>query len=985
MAVMEVIMRSGIWLTLIDVLVSIVLAYPMFPQVTFFQPPTYAGVGNVFVADFNGDGKPDLLISDGSLQLGVGNGTFTAGTNVSGTPLAVADFNGDGKPDILELGTATLVVLLGNGDGTFQPAISTPSSATLVTVAAADLKGNGRADVVGVFNSSLLVYTSNGDGTFAQPVAYALGTSSLNAPILSIGDFNGDIKADVAVGIAGEEIVLLGNGDGTLKTPAKTSTAISGMEFAGAGDFNGDGKLDLALSHLECGSGCPGAVYILLGNGDGTFQTPVQAFIGDGPLVAADVNGDGKLDLLCESGALMQIYLGKGNGTFSNASSYALFTSSGVGVADFDADGKLDVAVGGSILLGNGDGTFQGIPFGVGPNKGPASSAPNAGSWVAGPFGKNHTQAMAVLFGTQLGIFATNGANALSLIHTYTLQQTGYGIVVADFNGDGKVDLVVGGTDLASQNWGYSVLLGVGDGSFQSPVFFVQSGTYWGSIAAGDFNNDHKLDLAVAAGSSDELSILLGHGDGTFAPPVPYYDAGFSLLLIGDFNGDGNLDIAAGGQGTVILFGNGDGTFKPAVTPASLNGFSATLTADVNNDGKPDLICSGCNYHVALGNGDGTFRLVPESYVGLSSHYLPVAIADFNGDGKADYLALNPGNVPMVILGNGDGTFGSRIGIPGFSSTLCNSCSVADVNGDGRPDMVFPGQGPISGVAVLLNTTPSGFGMSASGLSPATVTAGDSANSTVTVTPIFGFNGSITISCESLPSGASCAFNPPSIANSSGTSTLTITTSASTAAGTYPVQVHGNSGSVASSVSLSLVVQAPPDFTIGAPSGSSTSRTISAGQTASFSLALAPAGSFSGTVNLSCSISPAATPAPTCSLSSSSVQISDSGTQPVTVNVGTTGSSMMSRLHSFDFPLAIMPLAGGLLWLGSTCLRPRNHKRVKAFLAPSLVLVLASCLSCGGGSSPAHNVRTPSGTYAVTITATSGSLSHRIDLQVIVR
>jgi hypothetical protein len=768
------------------------------------------------VADYNGDGKPDILTSDGTMNLGNGDGTFKLGTPVSGSSgpvLAVADFNGDGKADVLEQGTGTLLVMQGNGDGTFQAPISTASGASLVAVAATDLNGDGKADVVGVFGSSLFVYISKGDGTFAAGVSYNLGTNA--GALLSLGDFNGDRKMDVAVSTTGtfiatgQEVVLLGNGDGTFQTTPKISAGVYFPQYAATGDFNGDGKLDLAISSSAiCEVTCvnSASVNVLLGNGDGTFQVPVASIPTNAPLAAADLNSDGKLDLVLQySSSFAQIYLGNGDGTFSNTNNYVLNMPylnqfapvSGIAIADFNLDGKLDIASGDSVQLGNANGTFQGIPLGLIPT-------PTLISAVAiGDFDKNGTPDVAVTSTQDVNgansyyvyILSNDGTGKLTLSNTYTLQDSGEVIVTADFNGDGNLDLVVIGLDPITQYWGYSVLLGNGNGSFESPVFYPQNVNGGGTTVVADFNHDGKLDLAVLDGQS--VAILLGNGDGTFAAPAQYFDGGGGFLVAADFNGDGKLDLAIGGPPTALLFGNGDGTFLPAVFPTNLNNFTPQFTADLNRDGKPDLLG---RTQVALGNGDGTFTLLPALPNSI------VAVADLNGDGKLDVLvsAQLSSHIQAsgVQLGNGDGTFGAFIptGSPG---NYVSSNLVADMNGDGRPDLIVT---PTNGVAVVLNTTPPGFALSATALSPGRVTAGSSATSTASVTPTFGFTGAVTLSCTGLPSGASCAFNPPSIANSSGTSALTITTSASVAAATYPLQVQGSAGSIVTSAPVSLVV-----------------------------------------------------------------------------------------------------------------------------------------------------------------------------------
>jgi hypothetical protein len=170
-------------------------------------------MGTVFVADFNNDGKLDLLVSDGTINLGNGDGTFTKGTSLSvnpAFPVGVTDFDGNGKPDVLEYDSTRgqLLVLLGNGNGTFQNPLATHIGTGVALVTAVDLDGDGKADVMGLFNGALIVCIGNGDGTFKQAVLYPVGSTSYAA--LSFGDFNGDQKTDVVVSVSGQEIVLLG-------------------------------------------------------------------------------------------------------------------------------------------------------------------------------------------------------------------------------------------------------------------------------------------------------------------------------------------------------------------------------------------------------------------------------------------------------------------------------------------------------------------------------------------------------------------------------------------------------------------------------------------------------------------------------------------------------------------------------------------------------------------------------------------------------
>jgi hypothetical protein len=307
-------------------------------------------------------------------------------------------------------------------------------------------------------------------------------------------------------------------------------------------DFNGDGLADVATI-----STAAGLVSVLISRGDGTFQPPAEVGVGPVPvaILATDLDGDGRIDLVTSNsnGTLqaVSVLLGKGDGTFlrqpdATCCLYPAFMVSG----DFDGDQRIDLLAGSSgawtVLFGKKDGTFS------------------------------------------LGPSATPGMEANS-------------IASADFNGDGRPDLA-----LSDANYDrVLVALGRGDGTFTSEVGFPVSGRL-GAVLTADFNGDGKMDIATADGGND-LTVLLGNGDGTFsvALSVPVGNGVNSRppAAVGDFNGDGRPDLAAGREGAQVrvLIGQGDGTFL-ASADVTVGPLYTIAVGDLNGDGKPDLVTS---------------------------------------------------------------------------------------------------------------------------------------------------------------------------------------------------------------------------------------------------------------------------------------------------------------------------------------------------------------------------------------------------------
>lgn len=303
--------------------------------------------------------------------------------------VATADFNGDGEKDLAvtnlnEEDTLMVSVLLGNGDGTFADPLNydlPPAEfQTPTAIIAADLDGDGNPDVATTAtgnSDALVVLLNNGDGTFANPVSYNPVLSQDYPLAVTAADFNEDGKTDLAVAFlfennsGGNLSVFMGRGDGTFEDPVPFDTATDEPTSLASADFNGDSIADLAATSQGDDGDGPSEVSVLLGRGDGTFNSAQIYAVGTSPqfVITPDLDGDGRPDLVTANYAAnnISVLMSNGDGTFRSAANYGAGTGSApysVAPGDFDGDGKMDLVTansgsnGISVLPGNGDGTF---------------------------------------------------------------------------------------------------------------------------------------------------------------------------------------------------------------------------------------------------------------------------------------------------------------------------------------------------------------------------------------------------------------------------------------------------------------------------------------------------------------------------------------------------------------------------------------------------------------------------------------------------
>lgn len=572
----------------------------------FAAGPRYGGAlvgGTLFAsANLNADAYPDLVIQNNfqvQILLGKGDGSFTAGAtyNLDARLVGISDVNLDHHLDLVVVTRSnTTAILLGSGTGTFT------QSSTLQTgfglggsesggvipgaLYVADLNGDGKPDIALISNSStaeVAVYLGNGNGTFKAPTAYNIGSNYLylNEGIPAIfGDFNRDGHIDVvSASLTAGYTIAYGTAGGGFIAPVMTQTANPGS--IAKGDFNHDGIEDVAVVDEALCATCTASVHVFLGTGKGYFLAPTNYTIPvpKGMIAVGDVNGDGKLDivvarnpaLIYTSGGSttddVAVLLGQGNGTFETPVGYSLLgapaattISSSAYLIDVNKDGKLDLVGDWGVALGKGNGQFSApiaLPTGV--SGGIAALAPgdfeNSGT-LGLVVGTNTSSSGNFTTPSNLYVLNSSGNGSFTVARTQSVPGVIYNVTTAELTDDGLSDILYtyatnGTTDYYPDTYNLGVDLNKGQATFTTtthsiPSYYIGPGYAPAEILTGDFNRDGNMDVALFGTFSNagDVALFLGTGGGTLSGTPQFYQGSMEHGVVLDINGDGAPDIA---------------------------------------------------------------------------------------------------------------------------------------------------------------------------------------------------------------------------------------------------------------------------------------------------------------------------------------------------------------------------------------------------------------------------------------------------------
>ena len=1025
----------------------------------FYAAPYLTGAGGAatVAGDYNNDGKPDVGTVDSNgniiIFLNDGHGGFASPTVTPSIPFgtninpprdiawaAAADFNGDGYTDIVygvsrfDSNSLAIGVRLNQKNAKFGPLqmLTLPPSQGFalnypVCITGRTTKSSHIDIVCGGSNNGAFIlqtYLNNGSGQFKTPAPQTISVPSGEPGVygylaLASADTNRDGNQDLLLARWGNNAndyidIILGNGDGTFQLPLASSTIVApahgNVPTIAVGALTDDPtRIDIAFDdYLN--------TYTAMSNGDGTFQKPqpVPQASGAWELHIADLNGDGKPDLLTSGNGKLVTFLGNGNGTFGAATGTGLAhgepsiyeAHDRTLIADFNGDSKLDFVNGTAsdlfeLGLGNGDGTFIATPLIH--SASPLFKGSVDFSVYATPDLNGDGIADLVGFGAGSAITGvTTGKGTFKFQNAFsnpTSKSWYLTPAIGDFDGDGKQDVVLTASDLTA-----TVALSNGDGTLRiSPsviTFSDQPTCGLGNASVGDLNGDGKQDLIFIYGGNPRFVtcsgttpsgyyVVLGKGDGSFQTPV-FHPLGTGLftfalahfhgnnqpldLIVGDFGDQNSLPSAS------ILAGKGDGTFGPATLIKSRYYFASSnfLVDDFNQDGKADLTLATnggwpdpqhydpiSRVELYSGNGDGTFteQNTLSNDVAVGS----MIYTDVNGDGLPDLVA-NTGFL-SVFLGTGKGSFADPVNY--FLDSNSAYLEAGRFLGD-NTNSILTDTGISGGTAFFQNQGGTAFAVQPSSTS---VTSGQSITISAALTP--------TLTGQPAPTGTVTYFDGSTNLGSAAVGTplggVQLAVGPHQISASYSGDTHFNPNTAAA---VGVTVASPPPAPDFSFSSSATSLNITKGSTGSLTFNVAANSSLSGTVSFQCTGLPSES---TCAFSPSSLTVAAGSTGSVKLTIGTKASSaalQRSAATTSAGTLGTIAMAGMLLFF----LPRKRSPWMMAFVLASLtgMAVLTGCGGSGSKTTSPSDPGTPTGSSSVTVTATTTSGSATVTHAVVI-